>query len=347
MERLEALARLVHWQQAPPAGAAGGAVRATSASAAVAGPEGLASRATGTGARRPYVLLMTGMNDLQIREQLFDRVWFPTAGPRLHELADLHVVGDATAAAPHIPLAEVIVYWGEETWPYDVLSAHLASATRLQWLHSCSAGVEKLCAVFVAQPRQPGSSASGSKAVVTNAKGVYGVVLAEHALFCCLHFSRRYPYFEANRQARVWQSFTPSSLRGKTLAIVGFGLSGLEIARLGRRGFGMRVEVLRSSLVGELSEEERWELLDRVVERAELKSLLRTADFVVSVRSTLTSLCYATTYSVFATTYSVCDLMALTLSALSRPRDGSRALHRCCPKRPPRYDTLGLLSSAR
>ena len=153
-----------------------------------------------------------------------------------------------------MPLAEVIVYWGEDPWPYDVLSEHLPAATRLRWLQSCSAGVEKLCAVFTAH--RPASES----VIVTNAKGVYGPVLAEHALFCCLHFSRRYPYFEANRQARLWQSFSPYSLRGQTLAIVGFGLSGLEIARLAH-AFGMRVEVLRSTLVDEMAKEERDELI--------------------------------------------------------------------------------------
>ena len=235
-----------------------------------------APAAAGAGRRRPYVLLMTGMNEFQIDDQLFDRVWFPAAGPRLREIADLHVAASPAEAAKAMPLAEVIVYWGEDPWPYDVLSEHLPAATRLRWLQSCSAGVEKLCAVFTAH--RPASES----VIVTNAKGVYGPVLAEHALFCCLHFSRRYPYFEANRQARLWQSFSPYSLRGQTLAIVGFGLSGLEIARLAH-AFGMQVEVLRSTLVDEMAKEEREELIDRIVERHDLHSLLATADFVVSV----------------------------------------------------------------
>ena len=61
---------------------------------------------------------------------------------------------------------------------------------------------------------------------VTNAKGVYGPALAEFALFCCLFFAKRYPFFEANRRRRRWESFTPHSLRGRTMGIVGFGGSG-------------------------------------------------------------------------------------------------------------------------
>jgi hypothetical protein len=91
---------------------------------------------------RPYLLLMTGVSELQIQDQLFEKIWFPAAGEQLFELADVHVAATPAEAAAMLPHAEIVCYWGEDPWPYAVLSAGVSKAKNLRWLQSCSSGVE-------------------------------------------------------------------------------------------------------------------------------------------------------------------------------------------------------------
>jgi len=78
---------------------------------------------------------------------------------------------------------------------------------------------------------------------------------------------------ERDRRAKRWESYCGEELTGKTLAIVGFGRVGQEVARRGK-GMDMRVTGMRrsdSAIPG----------IDRLFDRAELHAMLREADFLV------------------------------------------------------------------
>jgi phosphoglycerate dehydrogenase-like enzyme len=123
--------------------------------------------------------------------------------------------------------AEVILagHWSEELWK---------AAPRLRWVQSWGAGVEWiLTPAFVASP-----------ILLTNAQGIYATPIAEHVLGFMLHFARAFDCHVRHQAEHAWQHAEVRELRGSTLAIIGLGGIGAEVARLAK-GFGMRVIAVR------------------------------------------------------------------------------------------------------
>jgi phosphoglycerate dehydrogenase-like enzyme len=106
----------------------------------------------------------------------------------------------------------------------------------LRWLQVPSAGVEQLAGCV-----------GLDRIVVTNARGVYSIPMAEYVLWALLDFNQRGDTRRALHQRRVWDE--PSSLgrplRGQTLLIIGYGSTGREIARLAD-AFGMRIVAVKA-----------------------------------------------------------------------------------------------------
>jgi len=92
-----------------------------------------------------------------------------------------------------------------------------------------------------------------------------------------LMFTKRYGLLAERKAARRFERFATGQLPGKTLAIVGPGKIGREIARLARP-FGIRITALgRTTRAPE-------ELgVDRVYARPDLHTMLGEADFVVLI----------------------------------------------------------------
>jgi phosphoglycerate dehydrogenase-like enzyme len=86
--------------------------------------------------------------------------------------------------------------------------------------------------------------------LVTNSRGVQATPIAEHALALMLALARQLPFAIDNQRAARWSQNEfaddrlPWLLRGRTLAIIGLGTIGREIARLAA-AFGMRVIAMR------------------------------------------------------------------------------------------------------
>jgi phosphoglycerate dehydrogenase-like enzyme len=97
-----------------------------------------------------------------------------------------------------------------------------------------SAGVER--AMFPALRERP--------ILLTNAAGVYGIPIAEHALAMMLALSRRMPELIRRQQRREWKSADGDELFESTALVAGLGGIGREIARR-CRGLGMRVLATR------------------------------------------------------------------------------------------------------
>lgn len=112
---------------------------------------------------------------------------------------------------------------------------------------------------------------------VTNARGIGAPVVAEHAMCLMLASFRRIREAEDARARRVWarEEINPRirSLEGMTLAVVGSGAIGREVARKAK-AFDMKVIcVTRSTDAGPD--------VDEVVPRAALREVLARADAVV------------------------------------------------------------------
>src|SRR5207302_9470260 len=78
---------------------------------------------------------------------------------------------------------------------------------------------------------------------VANLAGLYGPTIAEHALALMLIISRNLQTALRNQQQRRWDrsvADTMTDLHGKTLAVIGLGNIGQNIARLAK-ACGMRI----------------------------------------------------------------------------------------------------------
>ncbi len=110
----------------------------------------------------------------------------------------------------------------------------LARCPNLRWVHSATAGVER---VLTPQARQHGL-------VITNARGVFSEPIAEYVLMMILAVVRRLPQLLELQRERTWQPLEASEMREVTVGIVGLGSIGLEVAHLAHR-FGASVVATR------------------------------------------------------------------------------------------------------
>jgi phosphoglycerate dehydrogenase-like enzyme len=103
-----------------------------------------------------------------------------------------------------------------------VLDHIVAHAPRLEWIHSFSAGIDRVATAGV---RARGLT-------VTNARGVFSRPIAEYVVMMCLAIARRLPQLLELQRERTWQPLRGRELGSLTVGIVGFGSIGSEVARL-------------------------------------------------------------------------------------------------------------------
>lgn len=163
---------------------------------------------------------------------------------------------ESAAAAGQLQRAEIV---------YGLPDLKELKASPVKWIQLASAGVPAaLC---------PIAKERGIR--VTNLAGLYGPTIAEHALAMMLILSRNLQVAQCNQTARKWDrtvAGTMHDLHGKTLAIVGLGNIGQNIARLAK-AFGMRVVGCRRTA-------RPTPFTDRVYAAAELRAMLSEADYV-------------------------------------------------------------------
>lgn len=143
-----------------------------------------------------------------------------------------------------------------------------AAATRLRWVHSPAAGVGGM--LFPAM--------RDSDVIVTNARGMTSVAVAEHALALMLSIWRRIPEAVRAQRATYWMQAELSrqpTLRGRTLGLVGLGAIGTEVARMAA-GLGMRVIATRRDATAPLPPG-----VSEVLPPGQLATLLAQSDVVV------------------------------------------------------------------
>ena len=138
------------------------------------------------------------------------------------------VIFGANTAAVRDALPEVDGVVG--SLPDDLL----AEATRLRWLHSPTAGVDK----------ELTSRTLASDVVLTSSAGNGGIPLAEHSMLLMLMLNRNVPRWIEAQRNRTWDRFTHGELNGLTVGIVGLGNAGADLA-LKAQAFHMRVLGLR------------------------------------------------------------------------------------------------------
>jgi phosphoglycerate dehydrogenase-like enzyme len=93
-------------------------------------------------------------------------------------------------------------------------------APRLRWIHSAAASVDR---VLVAARSRP-------SLVVTNARGVFSLPVAEYVVMMALAVSRRLPQLLELQRERTWQPLEGRELSSMTVGVVGLGSLGGTVA---------------------------------------------------------------------------------------------------------------------
>jgi phosphoglycerate dehydrogenase-like enzyme len=141
-------------------------------------------------------------------------------------------------------------------------------APRLKWVQTTSAGVGQQVVRMGLQ---------GSHLIITTSSGVHARPLAEFVFLALLSHVKELPRLQRDQQAHVWQRFCSDELDGKTMAIVGPGKIGGQVAQIARC-FNMRVTVMGRrggpERAGELG-------VDAVYTRDQMHEMLGAADVVV------------------------------------------------------------------
>ena len=159
----------------------------------------------------------------------------------------LGVIGDADA------------YFGRMT--PEILEA----AKKLRWVQATSAGLD---GYYFDELRE-------SDLAVTNIRGIYSDVIADHVFSMVMAFARGLHYYVHNQSRGNWEKGAPViHLAGTTLGVVGLGGIGLAVAERGPT-FGMRVLGMDPAPKG------KPDFIERIYSPDELSAIVGESDFVV------------------------------------------------------------------
>jgi phosphoglycerate dehydrogenase-like enzyme len=151
----------------------------------------------------------------------------------IKDAANIFVTNDEKESTEFARTAEIVLSSGltgkSVNFP-DVFAA----APQLQWIHSLSAGVERL--MFPALIESP--------VPLTNARGVFKRSLAEFAVLGILYFTKRVRRLVDNQRAAQWDNFSTEFINNKVMGIVGYGEIGRECALLAKP-LGVKIHAVR------------------------------------------------------------------------------------------------------
>ncbi|WP_394137895.1 D-2-hydroxyacid dehydrogenase [Cytobacillus oceanisediminis] len=157
--------------------------------------------------------------------------------------------------------AEIFITYGE-----DLTEEHIHKSKKLKWIMVMSAGMDEM----------PFKACKEKGILVTNARGIHKIPMAEFALGTMLGHVKQMAALARNERDEVWDRKLPmEELRGKTLLVLGIGAIGGEIARLAKC-FGMNVAGVNRSGKDAAGG-------DRIYSISQLSEILPKADFFVSV----------------------------------------------------------------
>lgn len=182
------------------------------------------------------------------------------------ERANVWVGNDTQALDERAPDAEIILFSGLTGATVDFADVW-RHAKNAKWVHSLSAGVEKLLFPEFIEDSVP----------LTNAKGVFKRSLAEFAIFGTLFHYKRGRHLVENQRAHRWDDFTVDWLPGKVMGVVGYGEIGRECALLAH-ALGMRIHAVRRKPEQSSGDP----IVERVFATADLHKMLAEIDVLLT-----------------------------------------------------------------
>jgi phosphoglycerate dehydrogenase-like enzyme len=142
----------------------------------------------------------------------------------------MRFAADATTLADALPGAEVLLVWD---FTSDAVRDAWPAADALRWVHTASAGVDRLTFRGLLE----------SDVTLTNSRGVFDRPIAEYVLGLVLAMAKDLPGTLAAQARREWLHRESEPIAGRRAVVVGGGPIGRAIARL-LGAVGMDVELI-------------------------------------------------------------------------------------------------------
>lgn len=210
----------------------------------------------------PAAIALTPILSARYREEDLARIRATAPGARLVSVS-LEGLSDS-------PLDDVEVLL-RGPMPAATFDRLLVRCPRLRWVHSATAGVERVLTTAAAE----------RQLLITNARGVFSDPIAEYTMMMILAVVRRLPELLELQRERTWQPLPARELRQVTIGIVGLGSIGRTVARLAI-AFGARVIATRRDADEPPHPGEDVPAgIDRILTHEQLPELLAESDFVV------------------------------------------------------------------
>ena len=192
---------------------------------------------------------------------VIDPLWdFYCSGLR-REFPGLAIHGVPAAAAAGEFLADVEIICAKAI-PRIFDDALLRRAARLRWIQGFTTGTDGVTRLQALRP----------EVLLTSMRGIHGPQMAEMAMLMMIALARDFPRHLRNQQQRTWTKHEQRQLCGKTVVILGIGVSGEALA-LGAKAFGMRV-------IGVTGTPRALPGFDQILPRERLLDAVAEADFL-------------------------------------------------------------------
>ena len=212
--------------------------------------------------REPAAIALTPILSARYREQDFARIRAAAPDARLVNVS-LEGLSDSSLDDVEVLLRGPIL-----GATFDRL---LGRCPNLRWVHSATAGVERVLTADAAE----------RALIITNARGVFSEPIAEYTMMMILSVVRRLPELMELQRERTWQPLPARELHQVTIGIVGLGSIGRNVARLAL-AFGARVVATHKEREPRKDFTDRIpDGLDRILAHDQLPELLAESDFVV------------------------------------------------------------------
>ena len=183
-----------------------------------------------------------------------------------HPNVIIETASDSEQFAEKLPQADGVIVFHSRI-PNEVLQ----QGSRLRWVHSIPAGTDDLMTPELVAAEQ---------VAITASKGPHAPLIAEHMVLLMLSLARHIPALMKDQEEHRWARDergnvprTSTQMLGKTIAILGVGQIGENLARICKIGFGMKVLGMSRTTRGSKH-------VDRYFDSSELHEALGEADVV-------------------------------------------------------------------
>lgn len=175
--------------------------------------------------------------------------------------AEICLCSDQDQLAEKMPDADALF-----VFPTVSSGKYIRQDQNLKWVHSLIAGVDHIAFPEVI---------NNDRILLTNTGGIHGKPISEYVVAMILGKLKSLPYLARQQKSHIWQQPWLEEIEGKTVAVLGVGHIGKEIAR--------KCKQLGFTVLGYKRTPEELDVVDELyTEPAQLPELFSRADFVVS-----------------------------------------------------------------